>query len=264
MQLYLARNNVKSGPFTRYQVIELLSDGTFTEEDLGWHEGLDTWMPLKEIPAVAAILEDYQAPEKAVTGRAAPSLSPEGALEELGCTQVRPFVRFFARWLDLAVFWVLCWAVLGGYDIPEPLAPGESLDEMLEAMQPFAFITLAIVFAWNFVEAYLLSSFGTTLGKYVFRIEVRNGGGARLSYGQALRRTLHVWVAGLGLGVAFLREALEIIALFNLVNTGRTSWDRSQNLQVQHRRIGEGRIAVAVLIFLAVFFGMNLVFNVPA
>ena len=274
MQFYLAKGTEKRGPFTRYQVNQFLASGEYGPNDLGWHDDLDGWKPLAEIPVTALMFDDLladkeQAPELP-SDASPPSRSPSvartplAALEEYGCRQARPFVRFYARSIDNSVFIVLCWILLGGFEIPAS-AREEGVEQMMEALRPFLMINFTIVFAWNFVEAWLLSTYGTTLGKYLLRIEVRDADGNRLRYLQALHRSLFVWVAGFGLGFAFLLQALHIIQFFQLTRTGLTTWDRILHLKVTHRKIGDRRIAIAFAILIAIFFAMNLVVRtVPA
>jgi uncharacterized RDD family membrane protein YckC len=261
MHLYLAKNKVKSGPFTQLQVKEKLAAGEFDAGDLGWHEGLDRWKPLLEIPVAAEIITEL------VAERSAEAKSPSGAVtrpasvasvdEELGCKQVRPFVRFFARFLDLFIFSAIAWIAVGGYEIPDPPKTEAEVEPFLAAAQRIMLVEAAILFAWNFVDAWLLSAFGTTLGKNLLRIEVRNQDGSRLRYGPALLRSFHVWLSGYACGVPLFRELIKIICFIRLVKDGITPWDRAQNLRVTHRRIGERRIMAAALIVLGVALLMN-------
>ncbi len=267
MQFYLAKGNDKIGPLTRYQVTDLLASGEYGPNDLGWHEDLDRWMPLAEIPVTATIIAELAtaketAPAPPIPAATSGSLArpSPAALEELGCSQARPFVRFFARSVDTSVFFVLCWIVLGGYEIPDP-AKEQSLEELLEALQPMATINFTIIFAWNFVEAWLLCTYGTTLGKYLLRVEVRTAEGSLLTYRQALIRSFFVWVAGSGLGFSPIREALRAIQFFLLVRTGRTTWDRALKLRVVHRVIGDRRLVIAALIMITLVVAINFVFK---
>lgn len=267
MQFYLSKGNEKIGPLTRYQVTDLLASGEFGPKDLGWHEDLDRWMPLAEIPVIATIFEELaaaakapaKAPAKATPASAAGSPSP-AALDQYGCKQARPFVRFFARSIDTSTFFILCWIILGGYEIPDP-SKEESLEKLLEALRPMATINFTIIFAWNFIEALLLSTYGTTLGKYLLRVEVRTAEGKLLTYRQALIRSFFVWVAGSGLGFFPIREALRAIQFYLLVKTGFTSWDRTLNLRIVHRAIGEKRLAIAIATMIVLAIAINFVFK---
>jgi uncharacterized RDD family membrane protein YckC len=152
-----------------------------------------------------------------------------------------PWVRCFARYVDIIAAvvlfsFVLAFTLPGIYDDPG----GE-----------YALVLLALV-GWIFVEAQLLAWWGTTPGKALLRTRVLNADGSHLSYGAALKRGLHVWWAGLGLGIPLITIITMLVARRRLLDEGRTSWDRGH--QVLHAPIGPGRWSLLALIFLAVFF----------
>ncbi|MFQ5730064.1 MAG: RDD family protein [Waddliaceae bacterium] len=70
--------------------------------------------------------------------------------------QIRPWVRFWARQLDYS-FGGLILAVLDTF-----------LLEVNDTAFPFI-----VIFAWVFVESWLLSAWGTTPGKFLLRVSVR-------------------------------------------------------------------------------------------
>jgi uncharacterized RDD family membrane protein YckC len=138
--------------------------------------------------------------------------------------QIRPWVRFWARGIDAMVagfaFAICClgWAALAG------------------PMGKWTFLLCAGFFVlWIFVEAFMLSEMGTTIGKAVLGVTVRNEEGHDLSFGQALARAFRVW---LSCGIPLINLIGMIVAYFRLTGDGATSWDRQGRFTVSHSRVG--------------------------
>ncbi|ANX03401.1 hypothetical protein PG2T_03795 [Immundisolibacter cernigliae] len=108
------------------------------------------------------------------------------------------------------------------------------------------------------VEAALLSQFKTTPGKWLFGIEVANPDGEPLSSEDARRRSLDVWVKGLGLGIPIVLIVPMMLAYRRLTRTGTTLWDTSCHAVVTHRSWTPARAigAIATTLFVWVSFGL--------
>ena len=52
MQIYIARNNNKYGPFTLEVIQSQLSSGKLIGSDLAWYEGAPAWIPLAQVPGL--------------------------------------------------------------------------------------------------------------------------------------------------------------------------------------------------------------------
>jgi uncharacterized RDD family membrane protein YckC len=166
-------------------------------------------------------------------------------VNEENVPQVRPWVRFWARWIDAAVagfaFAICClgWAALAG-----PMGKWTFL------------LSVGFFLMWIFVEAFMLSEMGTTIGKAVLGITVRNEQGEDLTYGQAVARGFRVLYRGLGLGVPFVNLIAMIVSYFRLTGNGSTTWDRDGRLTVSHSRIGVGR-GVAAFVCIVGLYAMT-------
>lgn len=155
---------------------------------------------------------------------------------ELGGTgpQRRPWPRYFARSIDgsLVGFAFGMLAVVAGFG------------ELLESR----FVTGALgMLVLCFIEAALLSIWGTTPGKWLFNIRVSRSNGRLLSYGEALKRAFGVYVFGMGLG-------LPVVSLFTLgssynklTNEGTTRWDQGTDTVVCHQELSGGKIVLGVI-----------------
>jgi uncharacterized RDD family membrane protein YckC len=113
-----------------------------------------------------------------------------------------------------------------------------------------------MLFLWNFVEAFLLSTWGTTLGKWLLGTSVRDIRGNKLTYNAALSRSFQVWIKGLGLGIPIISFLTIINSYYKLTGKfGKTSWDFQVRYSVQHKKLNPiGVIMVIVINFAYIFF----------
>jgi len=109
---------------------------------------------------------------------------------------------------------------------------------------------LVVVFAWVFIESLLLSTIGTTPGKWLFKIRLIPPSGDRPNYSTALSRSFKVWWRGLGIGFPLVSLITLIIAYEKLTKNGTTTWDKDDGFSVAHDRIGPLRVIVAVAFFI--------------
>jgi uncharacterized RDD family membrane protein YckC len=190
-----------------------------------------------------------------------PSTDPDDNKESNSprMVSVHPFLRFWARFFDYLLLNLFVWFV---FEPPQiPIAPGDMdnlidflrhLNELIPQEEQIRIATIqgASLFAWNFIEALLLSSFGTTPGKLLFNIKVHRKDGGRLNYMEAMNRSMIVWILGIGIGLAFFQILAMTIALFYLLRKGETLWDRLLGNQVHHRPLGPQKIILAVAAYL--------------
>ncbi|NOX98340.1 MAG: RDD family protein, partial [Verrucomicrobia bacterium] len=231
MQIYITSKGEKQGPFTIYRVKEMIDADELTPDDLAWHEGLDGWRPIKKIPVIASTLKSLEKkrPQSEVpppldqgnerdtrTSLPLPSSVPGNTPPSLsqGTRNVHPFLRFWARFFDYMLLMIMVWSV---FDYPKvPPIPSDidnvldllkRLDEMIprEEQIRVAITQCGALFAWIFIEALLLSSFGTTPGKWLFNIRVTRKNGSLFSYSEAIGRSTLVWFIGVGLGISLLQ-----------------------------------------------------------
>lgn len=167
-------------------------------------------------------------------------LDPDGLFRP----EPRPWRRYWARMFDNYVFGLPI-GIIVGLTIPGVLQMPRLLVGIL--MQPAIYV----------LEACLLATIGTTLGKALFNVSVRKVDGNRLTLGEAMVRTFSVWVMGLGLSIP-------IVSLFTCINgyktlsaEGATAWDRRGGFRVTYGEVGLGRMILITLfavLFIAVQF----------
>ncbi len=161
---------------------------------------------------------------------------PAEAVESVGFAH--PWRRAAARAVDVAVFATVFIVIL-------MVINQAALVEALGASLLFPMIPL---------EAALLASWGTTPGKALLGISVRDGNGGKLPFGVALRRTAGAWMFGLA---ANLPIGL-LTGLFALARRV-AYWDAVDGHRVEHRAVSGLRVAiVAAVVGLLLLYGLGI------
>lgn len=166
------------------------------------------------------------------------TLPPETASR---ATDSRPWPRFWARFIDNSIFFVLIAPIVA------------NLEGLAIAIVPLAL--------WCPVEAVLLSTWGTTPGKALLRVQLRSEDGQRLGFRRALQRAGDVWLRGYGLGL--LAPITLIIAYVRFGSRGHTGWDAKCRTVVRQGDIGIGRIVAAILVLIACIGAVAISVDIP-
>ncbi len=146
-----------------------------------------------------------------------------------------PWIRCLARLIDYALFFLLLLS-------SRKLFHGQLPFGKFEHLIPFEF------FVWIPIEALLLSTWGSTPGKWFLRTRLKQGKRQKLDFMTALRRSFAVWFRGLGMGIPILNFFCLLIAYHKLKVFQITSWDRDDHIKVTHFPIGRWRIYVAAIV----------------
>jgi uncharacterized RDD family membrane protein YckC len=139
-------------------------------------------------------------------------------------SQIRPWVRFWARTLDYYVFCLL----FGGLAVAihPPLAEFNHL-----------LLGIGLLICHGFFEPLLLTSFGTTPFKALLNVRVRNLDGSKPGYLKGLRRTFSACLRGQGLGIPLVALITHSMACTRLTQKGITVWDEDGGFRVAHQNI---------------------------
>ena len=180
------------------------------------------------------------APQQTRSGFADPAEPAYTGEKAVPVSQARPWVRYFARFLDNVI------AVFAVATILAIVAPNYFADESSVYGG-----TLLALLLWIPVEAAFLSRTGKTPGKALLRTSVRGRDGHLLSYETAFKRSIRVWFFGLGIGFPLVTIFTMLFAYNRLTETGKTSWDDRLGTTVAHGQIGTIRVIVTVSIILA-------------
>ncbi len=160
----------------------------------------------------------------------------------------RPWVRYFARSADYLLFVMV--AVFVFFFVIFSVAPAVG-DTLIEV--PEFFLSLFFIFIWNFVEAFLLSTTGTTLGKWLLGVSIHNFYGEKLTYQEALSRSFEVWIRGLGLGIPIVSLVTAIIAYNDLTGEyKKTKWDLKGGFIVSHEKLHPLKVIISIALFVII------------
>lgn len=171
------------------------------------------------------------------------SVRPIEGPDKKNSAQVRPWVRYWARMFDLCLF-----GLPAGFLLVF-LAP-----QVFSQKGTDSLLWILLLFAWIPIESLLLSAFGSTPGKWLFRIKLLYREGSEIPYSVALSRSSKVWWRGLGIGFPLISLITLAVAYRRLTRNSVTSWDREDKFVVSHERIGMPRVIGAVVFFLLYFF----------
>jgi hypothetical protein len=100
-------------------------------------------------------------------------------------------------------------------------------------------------FIWALAEARLISTWGTTPGKWLLKLKVRTNVSEIPDFKRALKRSILVWILGMGLGI--FTTISYIFGYYELTRKGITLWDRISECNVEYEKMSENRRIAAVL-----------------
>jgi uncharacterized RDD family membrane protein YckC len=224
---YYMKDNQPAGPVVASEMRQMLEDGELGVETLVWSDSTVAWTPASEVEALGG--------RTSLSVTRVPQTSPADPVSE--DPEARPWVRFWARQIDLVFAGLLLSALL---TITPP--------SLLERAPLGRLTSMAVVYLWVFVETFLLSTWGTTPGKWFLKIRLRDATGKPLSFRRARERSIAVWWSGMGIGFPLAALATLYVSYGRLREDGVTPWDRRGRLVVSHEPIGIPRILTAVLL----------------
>jgi len=155
--------------------------------------------------------------------------------------KVRPWVRYWARYFDYILFAFIVGFILG------IIAP-----QILELNQ--LLFNILLLFIWTFIEANLISNWGTTPGKWLLNTTVRDSSGKKPSFSSALKRSVSVWWRGMGMGVPIVAIITMLVAHGKLTKKGITTWDRDGAFVVSHKKISPIRVIIIIMFYIGFLF----------
>ncbi len=232
---YFRRGEEEVGPFDLEELTKKLDSKEIDAETYVRSTVHPEWVHVKEVKELNV---EYLDPHPLITK---PEIESRDYPEEEQVKKwTRPWIRFWARMLDYSLLTYALFFLSGLFHIP------------FFIVSPM-FLPFVGTFLWIFIEALLLSTWGRTPGKWLFRIFVHVEGGSRPTYAQALARSFGVWWMGMGAGLPIISLITMIVANVKLSNLGKASWDRLYSFDVEHKKIGFFRTFIAVLYFVFLF-----------
>ena len=148
--------------------------------------------------------------------------------------QVRPWIRLWARYTDIILFAIFLGFFWGVF------FPNKELNEQL--------FGLSLIPLWILVEPFLLSKFGNTPGKKLFRVAIKHKTKRDISFADAMTRSISVAWRGLALGLPIVYLITSAVAYSNLTKNNETTWDRDNEFKVTHEKLGTERIIIILVL----------------
>ncbi|MCB1084546.1 MAG: RDD family protein [Chlamydiia bacterium] len=220
----------KTGPVSHQELQSMLDQGKVSGSTQVWTDSFEKWLPISDVEHFNMATLDET-----------PTIVVEKPVEYARETddekvRPRPWVRFWARMIDYSLFMLVIGLIIGFFRLGFGTIG--------------SFSGILAIFLWTFVEAALLCTVGTTPGKALLRITVRDKNHHKLNFSESLNRSFSVWWLGMGAGIPIISLVTMIVAAVKLSNTGMTSWDRRSEHKVFHNRVGIIRILIVILYFL--------------
>ncbi len=266
MEVFVLKNQQRTGPFPVFRLQEMLDDGEIAADSLVWHEAMPAWTPLSAEPSLNSSLRFAKAsppplPEHSDNSDGenpppTPWLNPASRSDSgrplpqgEAAPPTNPWRRFFARQLDLLLARAACTSAAvasGSADVWLFLQPTTALLILSPALLILA-------------EAAFLTTVGTTPGKAALGLRVLAGDGSRLAFPAALKRSFLAWTgSGFGLPPVYLIPVLQWILSYRFLQKYRdTLWDRAALSRVTASPPHPAGIATAILITASWIYGTS-------
>ncbi len=158
--------------------------------------------------------------------------------------QIRPWVRYFAKLFDLYVSSIATGLILG-ICFPQIL----NLSDLV--------LNIIAFLIFPFYEAFFLSLFGTTPGKWLLSTSVSNKQQQPLSFLDALTRGYKVVIKGLGLGIPIVILVTGFYQYKMLKENGINSWDAEKSHVVLHDHLNPLKVIIFVVLFIFIIWLMS-------
>lgn len=224
--IYLRYADQNHGPYVLDQVRSMWGSGIITADAMYRTESETEWTPITNLlaPEYSQRVQHIESPLMGIPsqgGATEPVPVQSEKADHLNASNPRPWRRLWARFLDLAIISTPPMVIASLF-----FSPTWGL---------FALMFVFVV-AWM-AETTLLSKWGTTPGKWLLGVLVREADGQKLSFVHAQQRTLSVIVRT---GIFWL-PLFGILAYRDLERKGATKWDRKGRYIVTYTPVSGAR-----------------------
>lgn len=232
-----------------HRVTDAVRQGSISENDLVWSKGWSEWVKIKDSELFGYLFQAPPTPELFDAQEQVIKDTPiaPSALEHEAPPAV---IRFWARMLDLAWYIiVLAFAAAQFYN-------GDQLLKVMQESAAWQILLNATMFLLFVpLEAWMLAKFGTTPGKALLGLRVKNLDGGLPSFKQALYRSLSVAIRGVGLGIPIYGWFTMLFARIRLLRFGISVWDEQAQTEIISVGVPKNRLrTIAVFTILALLF----------
>lgn len=168
-------------------------------------------------------------------------------------TSIKPWRRFFARILDIVIF-IAVFTVI--------IFSASQIQQYIAGLSMVAINMVFFIFA-GVLSAIVIGLTGSSIGKCLFGIKIRNKYHRKLSIKEAFEREARIFVSGEAFGIPLIGTITMLFAYFKLRETGVTSWDSKGGYTVAYRNNNIKQILLScagiMLLFTVVAFANLLV-----
>lgn len=162
-----------------------------------------------------------------------------------------PWRRYFARTLDQSLYGLI-WVTFT--DLVRNLTIENAF--LVCIIKSYALIGIMLL-----LEPFLLSKYGTTLGKWIFGLSIRNLDGGKLTYKQAWHRTFGVFRAGLGYNIPIYDLLIMANCYGDCKSQRLLPWEKDTLYTIKDRRAYRIILYIALLILMG---GINVLVTLQA
>ena len=183
MRYFIGKDGKQLGPFAEEQVRAKLVAGEVSHDDLGWHEGMPEWKPLRTLFA-ASTFPAFEASRTATFST--PFDSGTFKTEEPSASLAGRGSRLGAYLLDQLIAFVLIlpglWKLLQPFmkDLEAGIAP--TPEELLANIAPALPLLIIPLLAFVIVQVVMLVKNGQTIGKKMLGIRIVKLDGSNPSF----------------------------------------------------------------------------------
>lgn len=145
--------------------------------------------------------------------------------------------RFFAKQIDIGIAGLFAGIIL-------------VLMQINVSKMNISMIGLISVIALIPIEAIQISIMGTTIGKWLFNIKLKNHEDGKISLVNSLKRSGLVSLRGLGMGIPIVTLITMNNGYKSIIKNGVLSWDEDCNIEVEYKRVNIIKISFATLLII--------------
>jgi uncharacterized RDD family membrane protein YckC len=198
------------------------------------------------------------------TAEAVVSPAAASTARDLVGHEIHPWRRYFARIVDMnlslalvlmPVVFVACFLIA----LVSPATVDAFAGWMEEVSGNRIANILLTCLLWVPLETLFMCTLGTTPGKWVFGIRVRDEHGGKLKPALALKRAASVYFQGLGMGLPLVSLITLVMSYNRLTKESITAWDERLGTAVMYLPVGvlrgAGMVITLVLAMLLLAYG---------
>lgn len=171
MQIHIAKDGHRMGPFPIEEVNRQLAAGSIGLSDLAWYEGIPAWIPLSQVPGI-------------LPPGAGAAMAPLGTASTFGATDIAETAGYAGFWIRAAAY-LIDLMIIGVLLLPVRLIGG--MGAQSQSSPTLGIVSLCITFFyWTVLWS---STFQGTLAQKLFGLRIVNAtNGGRISFLQAVGR----------------------------------------------------------------------------